>query len=68
MRMTTAEQKPITCWPETDVEGGVESTSRGDMRKYWQWTVGSKVGTEEIGNALRTGEESLSETTRAAPT
>jgi hypothetical protein len=68
MRMTTVGRKLIACWPETDVEGGFESTSRGDTRKDWQQTVGGKVGAEETGGALRTGGESLSETPRAAPT
>jgi hypothetical protein len=40
----------------------------GDTRKDWQQTVGSKLGAEETDGALRTGEESLSETPRAAPT
>jgi hypothetical protein len=39
MRMTTAGRKPIACWPETDAEGGVESTSRGDARKDRQRTA-----------------------------
>ena len=68
MRITTVGRKPITCWLETDAEGGVESTSQGDTRKDRQRTVGSKAGTEEIGGTLRIGGESLSETPRATPT
>jgi hypothetical protein len=68
MRMTTAKRKPIVCWPETDAEGGVESTSRGDMRKDRQRTVGGKAGVKEISSALRTGGESLSETLKMALT
>ena len=68
MRMTIAEKKPIACWPETNAEGGVESTSRGDARKDRQRTMGGKSDAEEIGGALRIGGESLSETPRAAPT
>jgi hypothetical protein len=68
MRMTTAGRKPITCWPETDVEGGIESTLRGDARKDRQQTMGGKVVAEEIGNTLKTGWEILSETPKAAPT
>jgi hypothetical protein len=64
MRMTTAGRKPIACWPETDAEGGVESTSRGDARKDRQRTVGDKMGAEEIGGVLRIEGESLSETPR----
>jgi hypothetical protein len=54
------------CWPKTNAEGGIESTSRGDARKDQQ--QGGKAGTEEIGGALRIGGKSLSETSRAAPT
>jgi hypothetical protein len=54
MRMTTAGRKQIACWLETNTEGGVESTSREDTRKDRQRTMGSKVGTEEIGGTLRT--------------
>ena len=68
MRMTTAGRKPITCWPETDAEGGIECTSRGDTRKDWQRIVGGKAGAEEIGGALRTRRESLSEIPRAEST
>jgi hypothetical protein len=68
MRMMTVGRKLIACWPETDAEGGVESTSRGDLRKDRQRTVGGKASVEEIGGALRTEGESLSETPRAAPT
>jgi hypothetical protein len=64
MRMTIAGRKPIACWPETNLEGGVESTSWGATRKDWQRMVGDKVGAEEISGALRTGWESLSETLR----
>jgi hypothetical protein len=64
MRMTIAGRKPIACWPKTNLEGGVESTSWGATRKDWQWTVGDKAGAEEISGALRTGWESLSETLR----
>jgi hypothetical protein len=67
MRMTTTGRKPIACWPETNAKGGVESTSQGDTRKDQQWTVGDKAGMEEIGDAFKTGRESLSETLRAAP-
>jgi hypothetical protein len=48
MRMTTVKRKPIACWPETNMEGGVESTSWGDARKDRQRTVGGKAGAEEI--------------------
>jgi hypothetical protein len=68
MRMTTAGRKPIACYPETDMEGSVESTLWGDVRKDWQRMVGDKAGAEEIGSALRTKGEGLSETPRAAPT
>jgi hypothetical protein len=68
MRMTTAEIKPIACWPKIDAEGGIESTSLGDARKDWQRMMGGKVGVEEIGGALRIGGENLSETPKAAPT
>ena len=60
--------KSIACQPETDTEGGVESTSRGDTKKDQQQTMGGKAGIKKIGSALRTGGESLSETPRAAPT
>jgi hypothetical protein len=33
MRMATIRKKPIACWPETNTEGGIESTSQGDARK-----------------------------------
>jgi hypothetical protein len=33
MRITTIGRKPISCWPETNGEGDVESTLRGDVRK-----------------------------------
>jgi DNA-directed RNA polymerase specialized sigma subunit len=56
------------CWPKTDVEGSIESTSQGDARKDWQQTVGGKAGVEEIDSALKIGRESLSETLRATPT
>ena len=49
------------CWPKIDIEGGVESKSRGDTRKDRQQTVGSKAGVEEISGALKTEGESLSE-------
>jgi hypothetical protein len=62
MRMTTAGRKPIAYWPETDAEGGVESTSEGTREKTGSRTVGGKTGAEEIDGTLRTGEESLSET------
>jgi hypothetical protein len=39
------------------VEGGVESTLWGDVRKDQQWMVGGKAGTEEIGDALKTERE-----------
>jgi hypothetical protein len=60
-------RKLIACWPKTDAEGGVESTSWGDLRKDRQRTVGGKASLEEIDGALRTEGESLSETSRAAP-
>jgi hypothetical protein len=50
------------------MKGGVESTSRGDLRKDQQRTVGGKAGMEEIGGTLKIEDESLSETLRAAPT
>jgi hypothetical protein len=50
------------------VEGGVESTLWGDVRKDQQRMVGGKAGTEEIGDALKTERESLSKIPRAAPT
>jgi hypothetical protein len=65
MRMITTGRKLIACWPKTDTEGGIESTSRGDARKDWQRTVGGKVGVEKISGTLRTGWQSLSETSRA---
>ena len=68
MRMTTTGRKPIACCSETDMEGGIESTSWGDVGKDWQRTVGKKVGAEEIGGTFRIGGESLSETPRTAPT
>ena len=68
MRMTIVERKSIACWPETDAEGSVESTSRGDTRKDQQWTMGGQVGAEESSGALKTGGESLSETPRVAST
>jgi hypothetical protein len=49
------------------MECGVESTWRGDARKD-RCTVGSKAGTEEIGGALKTRGDSLSETPTAIPT
>jgi hypothetical protein len=55
MRMITTGRKLITCWPKTDMEGGIESTLRGDTRKDWQRTVGGKAGVEKIGGMLRTG-------------
>ena len=66
--MTTVRRKSTVCWPETDMEGDVESTSRKDAIKDWQQMVGCKAGSEEISGALRTGGESLSETPRATPT
>jgi hypothetical protein len=68
MRMITAGRKPIACWPETDTEGDVKSTSRGDMRKDQQRTVGGKAGVEEISVALRIEGKSLSETSKMTPT
>ena len=68
MRMTTTGRKLIVCWPEIDMEDGVESTSRGDARKDRQWTVGGKASTEEINSVLRTEGKSLSKTLKVAPT
>ena len=68
MKMTTAKRKSIAYSPKTDAEGGVESTSWGDTRNYWQPMVGGKVGAEEIDGTLKTEKDSLSETLRAAPT
>jgi hypothetical protein len=56
-----AGRKPIACWPETNLEGGVESTSRGDARKDQQRTVGDKAGAKELGSALKTEGKSLNE-------
>ena len=33
MRIIIVGRKPIACWPETDAEDGVKSTSREDARK-----------------------------------
>jgi hypothetical protein len=50
------------------VEGGVESTSWGDVKKDRQQMVGGKASMEEIGSTLRNKWESMSETPRVAPT
>ena len=33
MRIIIVRRKPIACWPETNVEDGVKSTSQEDVRK-----------------------------------
>ena len=55
MRMSTAGRKSIACWPKTNMEGGVESTSRGDAIKDRQRMVGGKASVDEIGGAFKTG-------------
>ena len=68
MRMTTAGRKPIVCWLKIDAEGGVESTSPGDMRKERQRMVGGKASAEEIDGALKLEGESLNGNPKVAPT